>query len=191
MISVKLGGMERTREAFKRMRGRARDGTRVLRGPIDKSISAFWRRMFISNGLYGGERWAAHSPVTRLIRRKSRGRGRGGLLRDTNRLWAALTKGSGPGAYRRVTPHLIERGTTWPHAKFAQEGFKSVSWPAITWQSGRRTGSQIANVTWLERAHARKVKPRRLVPRRMPAVLLQTWDRLIARWITEGKLHDA
>lgn len=88
----------------------ARPAFRVL----DKHASTVFIRQFASEGAWGGRSWPRLRPATIRARQKP-GRGRGGILRDTNRLWASLVK-VGPESIRLIEPQRYERGTIVPYA---------------------------------------------------------------------------
>lgn len=136
----------------------------VLGGPISKSITQFYRRMFASRGEAGGERWAPLRPLTLALKARY-GRETMGMLRFSNRLWASLTKRGGVGSVRIVRPHYLEQGTTLPEARWAQLGFNSTT------------------IFGRPRSQPRHVAPRRLVPRRLPSALVLAWTTLIARYV--------
>src|SRR6476646_5388274 len=74
----------------------AHDLTPVFAGPINQSLNEVFVKQFETEGAYGGTKWAPPPPFTWNLR-KRRGHGRGGILRDTNRPGASLTKqGLGP-----------------------------------------------------------------------------------------------
>jgi hypothetical protein len=101
----------------------ALDLSGAFRGPVDALVTEFFRRRFDSEGAYLGTAWAKHARAT-LRARKQPGRGRGGILRDLNDLWASLTKSGGPGSIRDVGAMLYRRGTTDPKAALHQRGTK-------------------------------------------------------------------
>lgn len=100
---------------------RATNLTPVFLDKVDKLVTAFLVAQFTSEGSYGGEKWAALAPRT-LEYRKLPGHGRGGIGRDTNRLWASLVKSPSSEGVVNVTPTHYERGTNVPYAKFFSEG---------------------------------------------------------------------
>lgn len=145
--------------------GRAEDLTPVLAGPVNESVNRYFVQQFDSEGGHGGLRWAKLSPVTLKLRQR-RGRGRGGILRDTNRLWASLTKlGLGPDAIRIITPRSLERGTSVPYARSHQTGWR-----------GQIFGR--GSVT---------VPARVIIPDPMPRRISQEWVDLIGAYVGRGK----
>lgn len=167
------GAMARLRETI----AATRDMTPVFGGPINASVDTLFRRQFESEGSYAGARWAPLRPVTKQLRTR-RGHGRGGILRDTNRLWASFTKlGLGPEAVKVVTSESLERGSTVPHARFHQTGFVSRTFVVID-----ADGNPIP----LRRKRPQGVPARPIVPDRVPPALVKAWETFIARWI-EGR----
>jgi len=92
---------------------------------IDKHVTTVFARQFASLGAFGGTLWAALRPST-IRARASVGRGRGGILRDTNRLWASLVKGRGPESVRVIGKDDYRRGTAVPYAQYHQSGTASM-----------------------------------------------------------------
>lgn len=157
---------------------RATDLSPVLAGPINKSVDTLFTRQFDSEGQYGGTRWAPRAPVTQLLLRRP-GHGRGGIGRDTNRMWASLTKGgSGPEAIRVVTPTSLERGTTVPYARWFAAGYVSKTFVAV--------GADGQPVP-LYRRRPKRIPARPLVPNPIPDVIVRVWQRLIETFIAGGK----
>lgn len=185
LITITRGAnFPKAQAALKRLGFRARNLAPVLRGPISRSIAMFWRRVFASQGALIGRPWAPLKPVTVLLRKRA-GHGRGGIGRDTNRLWASLTKPGGPGSIRIVTPGSLVQGSSLPQARFMQEGGLSTHFPRITFAGKRRR--RIVDVAWVRRKTPRKVPARPLLPAKMPEVLLRAWDRFITSYIVTGK----
>jgi len=138
------------------------DLTPVLAGPVNKTIDDFFKAQFDTEGSFGGQRWATLAPVT-LILRQRRGHGRGGILRDTGRLWASLVKlGLGPDAIKVVTANSLVRGTRVPYAKFHQTGYTAKTFVVVD-----RRGNPIP----LYRKRPHRVPARVIVPGRLPTVV--------------------
>lgn len=93
----------------------------VLTGPVDKFITAFLVEQFVSEGSAGGAKWAPLSPET-LEARKRPGHGRGGIGRDTNRMWSALIKNPSPEGWTKVTGNTYERAVTVPYLWYFSGG---------------------------------------------------------------------
>jgi phage gpG-like protein len=100
---------------------RATDLRPVFDGPIDESVSELYTQQFATEGQFGGARWAPLAART-LLARTRRGHGRGGILRDTSRLWASLVKRGAPEGIRSVSRDQYERGTSVAYAVFHQLG---------------------------------------------------------------------
>lgn len=149
---------------FMRLRRHLKNMEPLFRGPIDASVVQFFTRQFNSEGKVGGEPWAPLRPATLKIKRRS-GRENMGILRNENRLWASLTKRAGPDTVLRTTPERYERGTSDPKAVWHQKG----------WTQNTIFGRQ--------RRHPRKIKPRKMVPDKIPSMLVKAWERLMARYI--------
>jgi hypothetical protein len=155
----------------------AADLSPIMGGVINRSVDTYFKRRFDSEGAYGGTRWKGHAPATKRAR-QMRGRGRGGILRDRNRLWASLTKsGLGPDAIKRVTDHSLERGTKVPYARPINNGYRSKTF--ITFDS---TGAIVP----LRRKHPKRIAARPIIPASGPPnELVQAWERYLAKHITK------
>ena len=90
---------------------------------VDRFTSRMYRKQFASEGSYLGTPWKPLKPKT-LKARNRPGGNRGGILRDTNRLWASLTKPRAPEGITRFGRTEYQRGTTVPYARFHQQGTK-------------------------------------------------------------------
>lgn len=112
-------GFDKVKLDFKKLSKKVADFRPAFQ-KIDKHVSLVFRRQFASEGAFGGPKWPALAPATIKGRAQS-GRGRGGILRDTNRLWASLVK-IGPESVRIMRSHYYERGTSVPYAMAHQEG---------------------------------------------------------------------
>jgi phage gpG-like protein len=115
--------LSQTLVALTGVSGRVKNLRPVFHGPIDQSVSELFSAQFHTEGAFGGRRWAALSQQT-IKQRMQRGRGRGGILRDTSRLWASLVKRGSPEGIRAITDSRYRRGTAVPYARFHQEGTK-------------------------------------------------------------------
>lgn len=146
----------------------------VLGGPINSSVDQLFRRQFNSEGAFGGQKWAPLRPVTKLLRQRP-GHGRGGIGRDTNRMWASLTKfGVGPDAIKILTPSSLERGTSLPYARWFSQGYISKTKPVLG------SGGRLA---FIRRRAPKRIPPRPLVPDPTPRSLTKAWETLIARFV--------
>lgn len=138
----------------------------VFAGPIDKSVSQMFLRRFTSEGAWGGSRWAPLRPLTLRLRQRA-GHGRGGVLRDTNRLFGSLVK-VGPESIRIISPHAYQRGTIVPYARFQQTGW-------------------ISQLVFGRSKRAVRVPARPPVPSQIPPEMTNAWEKVIARFIETGK----
>lgn len=145
---------------FPRLKVAISDLTPIWDGPVDKLVIQFFRRQFLSEGQAGGTPWAPLRPATIALKREE-GRQNMGVERFSNRLWASLTKRTGPQVVRRITPDEYERGTSVRAAVFAQEGFEAT------------------HMFGVPRKHPRRVKPRPLVPEEMPQPFVKAIERYI------------
>lgn len=151
----------------------------VLGGPINASIDELMRQQFDSEGAAMGTRWAPLAPVTLKLRER-RGHGRGGILRDTNRLWASLTKlGLGPDALLVVTDASIERGTKLPYAQWQQTGYLSKTFVVL---------DKAGNAIPLKRKTFKQIPARPIITEDIPPEFLADWQRMIAEFIAKGGL---
>lgn len=171
-IVIELG---QTFEMLTNLSKKAEDISPVLAGPINASIDDLFREQFDSEGALGGQKWAALSPAT-LFFRSQRGRGRGGILRDSNRLWASLTKfGTGPDAIKVITAKSISRGTRVPYARFHQTGFVS-----RTFVVADKVGQPVP----LFRKTPKTIPARPIVPDPIPATFVHKWEKLITEFLS-------
>jgi hypothetical protein len=107
-LAQAVGGLER-------LARRAANLEPVFRGPIDREVLAFGRSQFETAGRAGGAPWRALAASTVAQKRKIRRDGMG-ILRRFNRLFASVTKRTGPDALVVITPQRYERGTRVPYA---------------------------------------------------------------------------
>lgn len=121
MFSVSVG-LDQASAALRKLAAVTANATELLAGPVDAAVSQFAEEQFASEGATAGTRWAGHTAITERLRARP-GHGRGGIGRDTNRLWASLVKSQGPDAIRRLTSSTLERGTTVPYARFFFGGY--------------------------------------------------------------------
>ena len=156
---------------------RARDLSPVLGGTVNQLVDEMYRRQFATQGAFGGRRWAKLAPITRAIR-ATRGRGRGGILRDTGRLWASLTKGGGPpDGVKRVTATSLERDTAVPYARFVDSGYLSTTFVLL---------GQDGQVIPLHRRAPKQIPARPITPDPVPNVIVRRWEQAIAQFIAGG-----
>ena len=147
---------------------RVRNWTPVLRGPVNRSVSRFFQRQFETEGAEGGTPWAPHRPLTVELRRRP-GHGRGGIGRDTNRLWASLVK-VGPESVLVVGPTEYERGTTVAYAAPFHAGVS----PGRQRVFGRAPRMPLG------------IPARTLVPDPFPQSYVDGWAVSLARYIETG-----
>ncbi len=167
------GALTRLRAAL----AKADDLSPVLGGAINKSVDTLFQRQFDSEGAYGGTKWAALTPATKKLRTR-RGHGRGGIGRDTNRMWASFTKlGLGPEAVKVLTKRSLERGSQVPYARIFDGGYMSKTFAVLG-----TDGSLIP----LRRKKPKKVPARPIVPDPVPAEIVRTWEKLIADFVGEA-----
>ncbi len=149
---------------FINLKRRLTDLSPLFDGPIDASVVQFFTRQFASSGKIGGYPWAPLRPATIALKRR-RGRENMGILRDSNRLWASLTKRTGPQVVKNVTSDRYERGTSDPKALPHQTGFTQDT------------------IFGRQRRFPRTVKPRIIVPDPLPRHLVTAWEKLTVKHI--------
>lgn len=170
-ITVQLGP---TLTLLRRLQLALKNLTPVLAGPVNASVNDLLVEQFKTEGAVGGKKWAPLAPVTVRLR-KRRGHGRGGILRDTNPLWASLTKlGLGPDAVKRVTNSTLERGTTVPYARWHQTGYMSKTFVILD-----ALGEPIP----LFRPIPKKIPARPPVPDPVPRKYITIWEELIVKFV--------
>lgn len=149
----------------------------VFEGPINQSINEVFTKQFATEGSFGGKKWAPQAPVTKLLRQR-RGHGRGGILRDENRLWASLTKlGLGPDAVKIVTKGSIIRGTSVPYGKYHQTGYVSKTFVVVN-----RLGDPVP----LRRRFPKNIPARPIIPDPMPNNVVRGWEDTLTKFIVKG-----
>lgn len=167
-----------------RLRGvsdRATDLRKAWMFGVQPIVTEFLQRRFQTEGAYLGEKWAALAPATVALRSQS-GRGRGGIGRDTNRLWASLVKSAGasaaPEGVLDIGPTTYERGTTVPYARFFAGGYTSKTVPVQTakgWRFVRRKPENFKHVP-----------ARPIFPDPMPKQLTESVEAVLKRYIVGG-----
>ncbi len=135
---------------------------------VDKGVTLLFQRRFASEGAWGGRRWARLRPLT-LNLRSRRGRGRGGILRDTGRLWGSFVKSGGPDSIRVMEPKRYERGSRLRTAALHQRGWQS----AVVF--GRRRRRPV------------RVPARPVMPERVPPEVARSWEQALVRWLGEAR----
>lgn len=92
---------------------------------VQNEVTDFLTKKFDSEGAYLGEKWAVHAPDT-IAERRRPGRGRGGIGRDTNRMWASFVKSAGstpaPDGILFITKTSYERGSTLSRSSWFSHG---------------------------------------------------------------------
>jgi hypothetical protein len=161
---------------------RVTDLSPVMGGPINASVDSVLKRQFQSEGAAYSGKWAPLKPVT-LQLRKRRGHGRGGIGRDTNRMWSSLTKlGLGPEAVKVVTKDSLTRGTTVPYARWFHGGYLSK-----TFVVADRNNNPVP----LRRKIPKRVPARPIIPDPWPREVTGAWEKFIARYIEAGRARGA
>lgn len=143
---------------------------------IDRDVTGHLRKQFDTRGQHLGTPWPALKPQTvigrtykRMASTKARAKalsmvGAGQPLRDTNRLWASITKGTSPDSLRLIDLLRYERGTT--HRKNGQP-------VAAIHNTGTKDG---------------KIPARPMIPDTWPAPVIATWEGILVQYITQGTL---
>lgn len=162
-ISIKIEGLDKALKLSARLGKHSKNLSPVFRGPIDKSVTQFFRRQWKSAGKAGGQAWARLRPAT--VRDKARRNLTGmGILRARGSLRASFVGGA-VNRIRIIKKDSYERGSTDPKAAFHQAG-----WTARQW-GGR------------EFRRPRRVPARKIVPDRMPSPLVKAWEKTILKFI--------
>lgn len=165
-------------ERLKVLLSNAQDLTPVLQGPINTSLNDVFVKQFDSEGAAYGTKWRSLSPAT-IALRKRRGHGRGGILRDTNVLWASMTKlGLGPNAVRVVTARSLERGTTLKYGLYQQTGYLSKTFAVLT---------KRGDIVGLRRKKPKQIPARPFIPESLPSAVTDGWAKMIGDFITATK----
>lgn len=177
-MTFKMEGLSGIQSTLDKMLGTLRNAAPAFHR-IDKHVSLMFRRQFASEGRFGGTPWKPLAPSTIRARQKP-GRGRGGILRDSNTLWSSLVH-TGPESIRLIEPDRYTRGTTVPYAASHQDGVKRTR----RTRTGKRTGPRRKYVTKKMR---RTSLPRRpIIPDPMPEHISRTWEKILADYYAGGK----
>lgn len=156
----------------------AQDLSPVFSGPINQDLDQVFKDQFDTEGAAYGTKWRKLAPATLALRQR-RGHGRGGILRDTNVLWASFTKlGLGPDAIKKVGTHSLVRGSTVPYGRWHQTGYMSKTF-VVT----RGKGSKTTFVA-LRRKEPVHIPARPIIPDPMPAKVINRWVSMIEEFIT-------
>lgn len=177
-------------DAVEGMRERLQDFRPVWLGGVQPIVTDYLLKRFATEGAHLGAKWAGHAPVTRELRKQS-GRGRGGIGRDTNRMWASFTKSAGsqaaPGGVLRIDPLRYERGSTVPYARFFHRGIMSTHLPVYSKALRAWTG---------KRRRTPKLVPARPIfgtvgvgaSERLPAALMMDIEAVVRRYVATGEV---
>lgn len=164
---VTVTGLAAVERALRYAHKAAVDLRPVFAGPIRNSIHDFFRRRFRTHGSHGGERWAPLRAATVRIKSQSH-RGKMGVLRRYNRLWASLVKRGAPEGVVNITKRSLEVGTSVPSAEQHQKG----------WTQTRVFGRP--------RKSSLRIAPRKLVPRELPTSLTREWESVIVEHVDDA-----
>jgi hypothetical protein len=162
---------------------RAEDLRPVWLGVVQPLVTAFLTAQFATEGAAGGKKWAALAPVTHELRKRP-GHGRGGIGRDTNRMWGSFVKSAGasaaPGGILVIDPLTYERGSAVPYARYFSRGFLSTRVPVF----------DPRHQAWrfIPRATPKRVPGRPVIPDPLPAELVEQVRAACARYIATGEL---
>lgn len=114
---------------------RADDLRPVWLRDIQPLVTDFLSQRFDSEGAFEGAKWADLAPVTIELRKRP-GHGRGGIGRDTGRMWASWVKSAGsapaPGGVLVIEKNRYERGSTLPQSLWFTQGIDSTHVPLQT-----------------------------------------------------------
>ena len=172
---------------------RGQDLRPVWQHRVQPIVTAFLRARFDTEGAHmTGAKWAPLQP--RTIRERAKpGRGRGGIGRDTNRLWGSLVKSGGSsapeGGILVMEPDRYMRGTTVPYAAAFSSGLSLVrrarlrKADRIATKRGRggRMGSALG------RRFAQTQPARPIFGDPVPTALTDQFTAAVARYLQTGK----
>lgn len=177
-LTLSLQGLGGVQTSLAGLRRKVVDASPAF-SKIDKSVTMMFKRQFDTEGAFGGTPWKPLAPATIKARAKP-GRGRGGILRDFNTLWASLVNIGDPDGIRLIEPLRYTRGTRVPYAQAHQEGKVG----RRTTRTGKKVGSHGKNQT---RKMTRTVLPRRpIIPDPMPDHITRVWEGILASYFAEG-----
>lgn len=106
---------------LERMGARASHLRPVLDGPIANAIHGLFEKRFVTEGRYGGEKWAPLAQRT-LGWRAQHHRSRMPILQFTRELWSSLVKRSSPLGYRIADDDSLVVGSSVDRAQWHQLG---------------------------------------------------------------------
>ena len=169
-LNLSLDGLDGVQISLLGLRRRVKDATPAFT-KIDKHVTLMFRRQFQTEGRFGGTPWKPLAPST-LRARAQAGRGRGGILRDTNQLWASLVTMS-PYSIRVIQPQLYTRGTSLSYAEAHQTGKRR--------SRKTRTGKRDKKGKMATKMKVRTSLPKRpMIPEPMPASISGVWEKILA-----------
>lgn len=149
---------------------------------VQPLITDFLTQRFNSEGAYLGAKWAPLSDATLALRTRP-GHGRGGIGRDTNRLWASFVKSAGsaaaPGGTLLIAKDRYERGSSLEYARYFNDGYNSKTKPVfVETKQGPRW-------VFVRRKDAKQIPGRPIIPDPLPAQLVEQVE-LSLRAYVEG-----
>ena len=136
-VNVRIFGDEEAQRMLREAGKRSRNLSPVFRGPVDKLVTKLFTDQFATEGKSGPLPWAPLSAATLADKARIR-RGRMGVLRRFNTLWASLVKSGGPQGIRDIGPDRYERGTAVPYAAAHQLGARIRRWGNVTFRTPKR-----------------------------------------------------
>jgi hypothetical protein len=152
--------------------GKAADLRPFFIEELQPLVTEFLTRRFDTGGAFGGAPWSPLAEAT-LALRKRPGHGRGGIGRDTGRMWASWVKSVGataaPGGVLKITKDRYERGSSLKQSLFFHYGIESVTKPV---QIEDKSGG--ARWIFVRRKVPKRIPPRYIVPDVLPAEFLDT-----------------
>lgn len=137
-------------------------------------VRRWFARQFATNGAVSGQRWQPLSPVTLALKAK-RGRAKMGILRDSNRLWASLTKRGAPESVVAATRDSLTVGTT-----VRQPG------PGPAYAALHQRGYSITSMFGRRLTRKRRVPARPIVPDTLPEIWKTEMARGLAKYLDGG-----
>ena len=152
---------------------------------VQPLVTEYLTQRFDSQGAHLGTPWAPHAPATIELRKRP-GHGRGGIGRDTNRMWASFVKSAGsspaPGGVLRIEPTRYERGSSVPHALFFQLGYKSKTKPV----QYRDSKSGALKWTFVRRQAPKQIPARPIITDPLPPSLVEAIELSVAAYLSGG-----
>lgn len=127
-LTLDLAGSPSVAGQLDRAKRLVTDLSEFYRGAAENAFTAYQTRVFATQGGENGVRWPDNHPLVKRMKQRT-GRGRGGVGRDTNRMWASLTKRFGPDSLAQITPTTFTRGTSVFYARYFNDGTKGGKLP--------------------------------------------------------------